>query len=134
MRAAILSGSTVTRVVMLDNLQQMPGAIDGTGADVGDTWNGSAFVKPAPATTVPAEVTARQAKRAMFLSTPSITEAQVMAVINAMSDPDKTLARYDWEESNTFQRNNPTLIALATALGLNSAQIDALFISAASQP
>lgn len=47
MRAAILTNSVVTNIIVLDSLGQYPGAIDGTNANVGDTWNGSAFVKPA---------------------------------------------------------------------------------------
>lgn len=48
MRAAILNGSRVARVVMLNNLAEHPGAIDGTDADVGDTYAGGVFTKPAP--------------------------------------------------------------------------------------
>lgn len=47
MRAAILSGNVVSRVLILDQLDEYPGAIDGSNADIGDTWTGSAFVKPA---------------------------------------------------------------------------------------
>lgn len=46
MRAAILSGNTVTRVIILNELSEYPGAIDGTGANPGDTWNGVSFVRP----------------------------------------------------------------------------------------
>jgi hypothetical protein len=38
----------------------------------------------------------------------------------------------DWDDSQEFQRDHPTLIALASALGLDSAGVDALFIAAAA--
>lgn len=63
MRAAILNGSNVVvRVVMLDSLSQIPGSINGTGADVGDTWDGATFVRPQK-TLAQAKRDARQAVR-----------------------------------------------------------------------
>ncbi|MGZ5053313.1 MAG: hypothetical protein ACXWAT_00060 [Methylobacter sp.] len=36
-----------------------------------------------------------------------------------------------WNNAISFERNSPTIASLATALGLTSAQLDALFIAAA---
>lgn len=47
MRAATLNAGVVTNIIVLDSLGQYPGAIDGTNANIGDTWNGSAFTRPA---------------------------------------------------------------------------------------
>ena len=129
MRAAILNGSNVVvRVVLLDSLEQLPGAIDGTGADVGDTWNGSTFVKPSPSVVPPSEVTMRQARRALLAA--GLLD-DVEAAINAMSEPARTAARIDWDYSSTVKRDNATLAALAAALGLSGAQLDELFVAAA---
>ena len=38
----------------------------------------------------------------------------------------------EWDDSQTFERNRPSLIALATAIGLSSAEIDAHFLTAAT--
>ena len=35
-----------------------------------------------------------------------------------------------WEDSNTFERNHPTLVELGTALGLTEAELDMMFINA----
>ena len=49
MRAAQLSNNVVVNVIEVDSLGFIPGLIDGTGAAIGDTWDGTQFVKP-PAT------------------------------------------------------------------------------------
>lgn len=128
MLAAILSGNTVVNVVVVDSLEQMPGAIDGAGAGIGDTWNGSEFVKPPPSPPpAPFEVTMRQARRALHAAG---LYTSVDAAIAALPEPQRTAAAIDWEFSNTVQRSNPTFSSLATALGLSSAQLDALFVAA----
>jgi len=47
-----------------------------------------------------------------------------------MADADP-IARLAWSDAQTFQRNSPTIAALAPALGLSDADIDALFAAAA---
>lgn len=48
MKAAILENNTVTNVIVVDSLDVIPGLIDGTVAGIGDTWDGTQFIKPAP--------------------------------------------------------------------------------------
>ncbi len=130
MRAALIVDGVVVRVAVVAQLSDLPGAIDGAGADVGDTWNGSAFVKPSPVQTVPAEVTMAQA--VIALSRAGISETAVDAVIDAMpAGQAQTEARAWWRRSNAVQRHHPTVVTLAAALGLSDAQLDALFIAAA---
>lgn len=89
---------------------------------VGKQWDGSAFVG------APLTITSRQGKRALVaadLYQPALT------ALNAMPEPAKTLALIDWD-APTWQRNDPTLAAMAAALGLTSAQLDALFAQAAT--
>jgi hypothetical protein len=91
-----------------------------------------AFVETAPdPVPVPAEVAARQAFRAIYLQLGK-TEDDLLALAAMQSEPARTLMSIDIRKSNTFQRDNPTLAALAGALGLTSADIDALFVFAAT--
>ncbi len=130
MRAALIVDGVVARVAVVAQLSDLPGAIDGTGADVGDAWTGSSYVKPAPVQLVPAEVSMAQA--VIALSRAGISEADVDAVIEAMPDGQtKTEARAWWRRSNAIRRDHPFVAALAPALGLDAAQLDALFIAAA---
>lgn len=76
---------------------------------------------------VPREVTMRQARQALILA--GLDEA-VEAALAAMPGTPGKLARAEWERSQTVQRNRPLVLQMGTALGLTSAQLDQLFITA----
>lgn len=78
---------------------------------------------------VPEKVTARQAVQALILNNKL---ALVQPAIDAIADPvQRQLVQAEWDKSQEFERNRPTLIALATAIGLSASELDALFIQAA---
>lgn len=81
---------------------------------------------------VPEKVTARQAVEALLRS--GVTEAQIEASLAAIPDAaQRAIAQNLWRRSNDFERTNPVLIALATqSLGMTEAQLDQLFITAAT--
>ena len=133
MRAAILNqANVVVRVILLDALDQYPGAIDGAGADVGDTWNGAAFVKPVPgATPVPNEVSMAQAR--VSLNRAGITEAAIDNVIAGLPPGDaKVEAGIWWRNATSVHRDSSIVASISGLLGLTSGQVDALFVAAAS--
>lgn len=76
---------------------------------------------------VPSAVTMRQARQALILA--GLDEA-VEAAINAIPGVPGKLARAEWDKSQTVQRNRPLVLQMGTALGLTSAQLDQLFITA----
>ena len=79
--------------------------------------------------TVPTSVSMRQARLALLgaglLST-------VDATIAAMPEPAKTASLIEWEYSSEVWRHRPFVQSMGTALGLDDAQIDALFVTAAT--
>ncbi len=77
---------------------------------------------------VPDKVTARQAVQALIAA----GKLQlVQPAINAIPDPvQRAMVQAEWDKSQDFERNRPTLIALATAIGIDAAGLDALFIHA----
>jgi hypothetical protein len=81
--------------------------------------------------TVPTSVTARQAHQALIVMG---LYDQVAPAINAIADAtQRRLVQAEWDKSQVFERNRPALIALATgALGMTSAQLDDLFVFAAT--
>lgn len=113
----------------------VPGAIqyegqpDGTwrAYEPGDTLPTPPEVPEVPY--VPAEVAMRQARLALLQAGKL---SAVDAAIDALAEPTKTAARIEWEYSGTVRRRQPLVLALAPALGLNDAQLDALFIAAES--
>lgn len=79
---------------------------------------------------IPHTVTRRQALQALFLA--GVLD-NVQVAIDAIPDPlQRKMIQIEWNDSQTFERNRPTLIGLATALGMSSADLDQLFITANS--
>ena len=131
MRVAFLAGGVVAKVIIVESLGQAPGAIDGTGADIGDTWNGVSFVKPVPSAYVPPEVSMAQARVA--LTRAGITEDDIDAAIAAMAPgAERVEAGIWWRNATLVHRDSSIVASISDLLGLTSGQVDALFVAAAS--
>jgi hypothetical protein len=83
----------------------------------------------ASAPPVPQAVTMRQARLAL-LGAGLLTT--VNAAITGMSGAAGDAARIEWEFSSEVRRQQPLVLALAPALSLSDAQLDALFVAAAA--
>lgn len=101
-------------------------------------WTGAAWVSraytappPAPPTiSVPQQVTRRQARQALLLAG---LLGSVQPAIDAIEDAtQRGLAQIEWDDSQVFERQRPLLIALAAAIGLDSDDLDELFVTAAT--
>lgn len=94
------------------------------GATVIEDW-----VEPPPQPApVPTSVTRRQAVQALILADKIDL---VQPVIDSIPDPlQRKLMQAEWDESQEFQRNRSSLIAIGTAIGLTSEGIDNLFRTA----
>lgn len=100
----------------------------GDDVEVGWLWDGEQFTAPpAPPQQVPGAVTMRQARLALLGAG---MLAQIDTAINALPSPQKEAAKIEWEYSQEVQRHNGFVSVLAPALGLTSAQLDALFLQA----
>ena len=95
----------------------------------GDGWV-VADEEPPEIVWVPAEVTMRQAQRALLDA--GLLDA-VEAAINALPEPPRRAAKIDCEMSSTMRRDSQFLQLLAPALGMTSTQLDALFVAASKQ-
>lgn len=78
---------------------------------------------------VPEEVTMRQA-RLVLLQTGKLD--LIESAIATMAGVQGQAARIEWEYSNTLKRNQPLVISMGSLLGLNTLQIDNLFILAST--
>jgi len=79
----------------------------------------------APPTPIPTVISMRQARLAL-LARGKLDDVE--AAINAQEEPLKSVVRIEWDYATEVDRNWPTLIALAPALGLTEADLDALFV------
>lgn len=91
----------------------------------------AAYVPPPPPgpPPVPFQVTMRQARLALLGSG---LLSQVDAAIASLPSPQKEAALIEWEYAAVVQRNSGLVPAMAQALGMTDAQLDALFIAAES--
>jgi hypothetical protein len=88
------------------------------------TWVDAAPVLPTP---VPSVVSRFQALAALQM------QGMLAAVVAIFADPAvDPIQKLAWDNATEFRRDSPTLAALAGKLGMTSAQLDSLFILAAS--
>ena len=87
---------------------------------------GAYVAPPAP---VPVSVDMAQARLALL---DAGLLATVDAAVAAMTGPEGDAARIEWEFRATVRRDSPLVVALASALGLNGATLDALFTTAST--
>ncbi len=82
-------------------------------------------VEPVP----PPPITKRQLRLTLVRN--GISLASVDAAIASMPDGlSKEEAQIEWADASTFNRNHPTLLLIASALGLTQVQIDAMWAEA----
>lgn len=82
---------------------------------------------PAPQPRIPQSVTKRQATQVLILNG---LDEQVEALLAGMPGVQGKLARAEWKESNTVERNRPLVIQMLAALGKTPEEGDQLFIQA----
>lgn len=106
-------------------IAQCQALIDGSGISMTEAEMDA--IRNAPV--VPDRVTMRQARLALLGAG---LLANVDTAINALPEPTKSAARIEWEYSGEVHRDRPFVQTLGGALGLSSAQLDALFVAAAA--
>lgn len=128
MRTAVISNGVVVNVIEASEGFTLPGMtlIASATASIGDIYVNGTFTRPTLAVHVPQEVTDLQARLALIA-------AGKLAAVDAVvaGADDATKAWYD--RALTWRRDSPIIASLAPALGLTSADLDALFIDAAGR-
>ena len=74
-------------------------------------------------------VTMRQAQHALFLAGHL---ENVQPAIDALPEPDRSLANIEWQKSQEVERSRPFVLTLGQALGLTETDLDDLFVLAAT--
>jgi hypothetical protein len=78
---------------------------------------------------IPVKVTMRQARLAL-LNAGLLDDVE--AAINALPEPPRTAARIEWDFSSEVFRHRDFVLMLGNTLGLDSEEMDDLFITAAT--
>ena len=76
------------------------------------------------------DVTPRQIRQALVLS--GVSVQQIEDAIDSLPEPNKSMARIEWEYSTAFHRNRPIVAQVGAILGWTSEQLDALWTLASS--
>lgn len=121
MRSAILDSNNV--VIAVHIVDSLDGLLDGTNANIGDTWDGTQFIKPVIPETVPRSITRRQFKLAL-LGMDLLDEVETAIAAST----DRAL-QISYNDALDFERNNPLVLAMSAMLGKTEAELDALFIA-----
>lgn len=85
--------------------------------------------EPPPEVIIPQRITARQAQLALLEAGHL---AAVEAVIESFPAEIRARVRVEWGRATHVERGSQVMQMVATALGLTSAQVDALFVAAAA--
>lgn len=91
---------------------------------VGWKRSGNVLVRNLP------DLTPRQVRQGLILSGIDLT--MIDAALNSLPEPTRSLALTEWEYSNSFERNRPLVLNVATMLGWTEDQLDALWTFAGS--
>ena len=102
----------------------LPIAVVGEG-DISDAKEGDFPPPPPPPTPIPQSVTMSQARLALL-------GAGLLGTVETAIAGAGPAAAIEWEYAQEVQRASGLVPAMATALGLTDAQIDALFVTAAT--
>ena len=87
------------------------------------------YVEPVVPVVIPIKVTMRQARLALLQVG---LLGSVQTSIDAMTGPEGDAARIEWEYAQELRRDHPLTQTLSGSLGLSSAQLDQLFITASA--
>lgn len=133
MRAHVVTDGVITNTIEVASLDVFGDAMTLIAADTGSIgWlvvDGVITEPPPKPVPVPQFVTMRQARLALHAAG---LLAGVDAAIASMDEPAKTAAAIEWEYASEVERNAGLVPAMAAALGMSDADIDDLFITAAT--
>lgn len=133
MRAHVVTDGVITNTIEVASLDALGETVTLIAADTGQIgWivvDGVVTEPPPKPIPVPQSVTMRQARLALHAAG---LLAGVDAAIASLSEPAKTSASIEWEYASAVERNAGLVPAMAAALGMSEADIDDLFITAAT--
>jgi hypothetical protein len=98
----------------------------GMSESVWSTVIDGSYVKPVvPEEVILADISPRQVRLALTLS--GISLSQIDTFLDSMNEPDKSLAKIEWEYAQSFKRDNTLVNQMAALMGLTSQQVDDLW-------
>ena len=126
MKAHVISNGVIANTVEVDSLNALPNLVEATKGSIGWGYADGVFTPPpVPPVPVPASVTMRQARLALL-------GAGLLDLVETAIAAAGPAAKIEWDYATEVQSASGLVPAMATALGLTDAQIDALFVTAST--
>lgn len=126
MKAHQIQNGVVINTIEVDSLDFLPGLIEATEGGIGWTWDGEKFfAPPAPTSPVPQVVS-----RAQFIL--ALLRLDLLDDVEAAIATADRATQINYKERLEFDRGYPLIATMAAVLGKTDAEIDALFVLAAT--
>ena len=127
MKAHVIQNGVIANTIEVDALDVIPGLVDASiGGSIGDSFvDGVVVPKPAQPVPVPQSVTMRQAARALL-------DADLLDDVEALVATLPRAYQIDWDRASVVERSNPLVEIVRQQKSMTDAQIDDLFIAAAT--
>lgn len=129
-----IQGPEGSEIVEYDASYAAPGGailvLSGPNVEPGWTWSqGAGFGEPEiePAAPVLVPITRRQLR--LTLLAHGLLD-QVEPAIAALDEPERSVATIEWQDASEYRRDHPLIAQVGTALELDEAAIDAMWIEA----
>lgn len=131
MRAHVIKDGKIVNTIEVGALDVLPGLVDASlGGQIGDGWANGKPVLAAPVAVVPERIPMLNAHLELIESgwMPSVN-----TFIDALPEPDQSLARAYLVQALTMARDHPLVKAFPAATGKTEAEVDELFIRAGAR-
>ena len=134
MKAAIIKDGKVVNIAKVADAEfaESQGWVVSEVAKIGDSHDAETdtFTTPEPPPTpIPSSISPRQARLALLQAS---LLSQVDPAIESLESPAKEQAQIEWEYATSIERESEWINQLGSALGLDSAGIDDLFLAASA--
>ena len=126
MKYAKIENSIVIQIQPNNELGFMEVADDIVCGMLYDNATGTFSNPPAQPAPIPTQVTMRQARLALLQS------GLLQTVTNAIANGTDEAMKIEWEYATEVDRDWPSLVTLASSLGMTDSDLDNLFVLAAS--
>lgn len=124
------ANGVIRNTIVVDTLDVFSNLVDASiGGNIGDSIVNGVLITAPIVISVPEQVTMRQARLALLGAG---LLSMVDTTIDSLPSPTKEQARIEWDYSSTVERHRGLVTSIGAALGLTEAQLDHLFITAAT--
>ena len=124
MKYAIIENTLVVNIVVADaEFAQAQGWIDATGASIGDTWDGTEFIKPiVPPSPPPVLIATKYTFRMALLNIGLLDDIE-----DFISVTEDKAVKIAWQYADEYRTDDPLVLGMGYALGKTEEEIRAVF-------